>query len=112
MSSRLGPLWGSFVCADVDPTRSCMRCSDSIVMAAVFAIFVLGRGILYMSTCSLLTKSSKGAFMLILVFVFSTDGGGWTMGTIRVWDWEAVWHLASHEGGVHDHIPQRVGGVV
>ena len=28
----------------------------------------------------------------------------------RVWDWEVVWHLASHEGGVHDHIPQQVGG--
>ena len=59
-----------------------MRCSDSIVMMAVFAIFVLGRGILYMSTCSLWTKSSKGAFVLIFVFILSTDGGGWTVGTI------------------------------
>ena len=82
MSSMLGPLWGSFVCADADLTRSCMRCSDSIVMMAVFAVFVLGRGILYMSTCSLWTKSSKRAFVLILVFVLSTDGGGWTVGTI------------------------------
>ena len=36
-----------------------------------------------------------------------------SMGTLhRVWDWEAVWHLASHEGGVHNHVPQRVGGAV
>ena len=70
MLSRLGPLWGSFVHVDVDPTRSHMRCSDLIVMMAVSAIFVLGRGILYMSTCSLWTKSSKGAFVLISVCTF------------------------------------------